>query len=263
MSRTAGKNKVPQKGRAKLALLLAALVLLLAALAAGIAGIYLADRPRLDPASAQMGLSASGENAEPYGGFVTPELQQAYGVNPDVVGWLSLPGCDIDDPVVQGEDNDQYLRRTIESEEYDVWGCYFLDYINYVSAEELFDRVSIIYGHALDDLADSEKFSRLKFYKDQEFLDQHPTFTFALTGRELTFEIFAVSDMPITIDYIDPNPDDEKFQDTFGYMLEHSYVDCGVELLPEDRVLLLSTCTSDDQVRFVVAARLVSDTAAN
>ena len=198
----------------------------------------------------------SGEKLDDCAPFVSAQLKAAQEGNPDVVGWLTVEGCEIDDPVVQGADNDVYLRRTVESAEYDIWGCYFLDYINAVDETSVSDRVSIIYGHALDDAADSEKFSKLKRYKDAAFAAAHPTVRFSTLYQELEWEIFAACDIPITVDYIDPNPDDAKYRDTLAYMREHSYADFGVEVGTGDQILVLSTCTSDENVRFVVAAKL-------
>lgn len=199
-----------------------------------------ADRPQSEPPAVVLPL---------------PALKAASENNPDVIGWLTVAGCEIDDPVVQGLDNDKYLRRTIESEEYDVWGCYFLDYINAVDETNVYDRVTIIYGHSLDDYTEGEKFSKLKRYKDSEFAREHPTIAFSLLEKAEDWEIFAACDIPISIDYIDPNPDDEKYGETLRYMLEHSYCDFGVEASVDDQILVLSTCTGDENVRFVVAAR--------
>ncbi|MEA4911162.1 MAG: class B sortase [Oscillospiraceae bacterium] len=191
--------------------------------------------------------------------FSSEALKAAHEQNSDVVGWLTVAGCEIDDPVVQAEDNDRYLRRTVESEAYDVWGCYFLDYINRTDGYSLRDRVSIIYGHSLDDSAESERFSKLKRYKNAEFSAAHPTVSFSTLHKHRQWEIFAVCDVPITIDYIDPNPDDEKFSATVSYMLQNSYVDFGAEVGMQDRILLLSTCTADPAVRFVIAAKQIEE----
>lgn len=217
-------------------------------------------QPQVD--SAQDTAAEETQGKESFAPYLSEQMKLAHENNPDVVGWLTLEGCEIDDPVVQGEDNDQYLRRTIESEEYDVWGCYFLDYINRQDGKMLKDRVTIIYGHALDDDPNSEKFSRLKRYKDPEFAREHPTFTFSLLYAGQEWEIFAAADMPITIDYIDPNPDDSKYESTLAYMLENSYLDFGVEVGVQDNILILSTCTSDENVRFIVAAKPVEEQAA-
>lgn len=186
------------------------------------------------------------------------KLAEAIEKNPDVVGWLTLGGADIDDPVVQAADNDFYLRRRWDEAGYDVWGCYFLDYINVTDGETLFDRVSIIYGHALDDYIESEKFSKLKRYQNADFCKANPTFSLTLTRRALEFEVFAAGKIPIGYDYIDPNPDDAKLRETLDYMLANSYCDFGVELEPNDTFLFLSTCTSDENVRYVVAARRIA-----
>ncbi len=188
----------------------------------------------------------------------TPEidlLEEAYAENNDVVGWLTVNGCEIDNRVFQSYNNDTYLRLD-ESGQYDVWGCYFLDYINIIENGTMTDKVSIIYGHALDDDPNSEKFSKLKKYKDAAFAKENPEITFRLLDGTTQWQIFSACDIPVTIDYIDPNPDEEKYSVTLEHMLTNSYVDFGVEVTAEDKILVLSTCTSDENVRFVVAAKL-------
>jgi len=188
----------------------------------------------------------------------TPEpspLEKAYAENNDVVGWLTVNGCEIDNRVFQSYNNDTYLRLD-ESGKYDVWGCYFLDYINVIENGTMTDKVSIIYGHALDDDPNSEEFSKLKKYKDADFAKANPEITFQLLDGETKWQIFSACDIPVTIDYIDPNPDEEKYSATLNHMLTNSYVDFGVEVTAEDKILVLSTCTSNENVRFVVAAKL-------
>lgn len=202
-------------------------------------------------------VDSSEETLPAYYPFTSREVKEAYDKNNDVVGWLSFPGCELDNPVFQGDDNDEYLRVNEEGE-YDIWGCYFLDYINKNDGYSLRDKVNIIYGHSLDDVVEEDKFSKLKRLKEEDFALENKTINFSLLYRDMEWEIFAVADIPITIDYIDPNPEDEDFRDTIEYMTKHSYVDFGTEVGTDDRILILSTCTSDEDVRFVVAAKLVS-----
>lgn len=183
-------------------------------------------------------------------------LRQAIEKNSDAVGWLTVDGCEVDNVVFQGEDNDEYLRVNDEGES-DVWGCYFLDYINVTDGKDLYDKVNIIYGHSLDDLTESEKFSKLKRYKDARFARRHPTITFELPEGETLWQIFSACDIPITINYIDPNPTDEMHRATLDFMKEYSYVDFGVDVSVDDQLLILSTCTGDESVRFVIAAKRV------
>lgn len=210
------------------------------------------------PSSANAPAPAPGATSEDsFSPFTSAELKAAHDVNSDVIGWLTLKGADIDDPVVQAYDNDFYLRRKWNEEGYDAWGCYFLDYMNNSSARSALDRVTVIYGHALGDSAESEKFSKLKRYKSADFCKANPTISFSLLEEELSFEVFSVCDIPISIDYIDPRPDDAEYAATLDYMLANSYYDFGVSAGVSDKILVLSTCTSDDNVRYIVAARLL------
>ncbi len=185
-------------------------------------------------------------------------LEAARTGNPDVIGWLTVDGAEIDEAVVQAADNDKYLRRTIESSDYDVWGCYFADYECDLSAENSLSNTTIIYGHALDDDPDAEMFSKLKRFKDKAFAAAHPTITLGLDGALLTFEIFAASNIPISINYIDPTPAAAELQSTLDYLQANRFVSYDdVMVSTDDRILILSTCTSDDNVRYVVAAKLI------
>ena len=67
-------------------------------------------------------------------------------INADIVGWLQIPGTQVNYPVYQGRDNDQYLRTTAEGE-YSIGGQLFLDYQN--TPPGMQDAQSIIYGHHL------------------------------------------------------------------------------------------------------------------
>ncbi len=187
--------------------------------------------------------------------IINEDLKNKNSENSDAVLWLKMEGCEIDNPVFQGEDNDEYLRLD-ENGQGNIWGCYFLDYINKIENGEFVDKVNIIYGHSKNDDPNSKKFSKLKRYKDEKFAKENPSITLDLLYNSTNWQIFAATDIPIEIDYIDPNPDDEKYAETLNYMLENSYVDFGVDVTTEDQILVLSTCTSDENVRFVVAAVL-------
>ena len=55
-----------------------------------------------------------------------PALQQ---INPEVIGWLLIPGTGISYPLMQTEDNDYYLKHTWKREK-NSSGAIFLDYRN-------------------------------------------------------------------------------------------------------------------------------------
>lgn len=186
---------------------------------------------------------------------VSRQLRRAREKNSDVVGWLTVDGCEIDNPVFQGEDNEEYLRVDEEGNS-DVWGCYFMDCENTAGAGGLQDSVTIIYGHSLEDEADSEKFSKLKRYKDAQFARRHPEISLELMSGQTQWQIFSACDVPVSLDYTDPNPSQKDLEFTLDFLTRYSYVDFGTSVGRQDRILILSTCTSDESIRYVIAARL-------
>ena len=87
--------------------------------------------------------------------------------NKDVIGWLYCPDTVINYPVVQGENNDQYLRKDLDGK-YLVSGTLFADYRNGALGE---DANYIIYGH---NMKNGTMFSLLAKYKQQSYYDKHP-----------------------------------------------------------------------------------------
>ena len=69
-------------------------------------------------------------------------------VNEDVVGWIYIPGTNINYAVVQGETNDTYLR-TLISGEYNASGSVFMDMDD--TAPGLVDQQTTLYGHHMND----------------------------------------------------------------------------------------------------------------
>lgn len=87
--------------------------------------------------------------------------------NPDIIGWIIIPGTGISYPIVQGSDNSYYLNVTALGE-YNRRGAIFLDAD---SSPDLTDDNSIIYGHSVDV---GGMFTNLKDFESREFFDSHP-----------------------------------------------------------------------------------------
>lgn len=67
-------------------------------------------------------------------------------VNPEVVGWVQIPGTVVNFPVYQASDNEKYLHTNAEGN-YSIGGQVFLDAEN--TAPGMVDAQTIIYGHHL------------------------------------------------------------------------------------------------------------------
>lgn len=91
-------------------------------------------------------------------------------INPDVIGWIYIPGTQINYPIVQGTDNEKYLHTGLDGEE-SVAGSIFLDYEN---TSDFSGRNHVIYGH---NMKNATMFRDLIQFKDKTFFQEHERFT--------------------------------------------------------------------------------------
>src|SRR5699024_5185027 len=102
--------------------------------------------------------------------------EEAVEVNGEVIGWLVVPGTEIDGPVTQSRDNQYYLTHNWKGER-DLWGSYFGDYINDFSSRETLSTNNVIYGHSYNrEDPTLPGFTQLFAYKEISFLRQNPCF---------------------------------------------------------------------------------------
>jgi sortase B len=105
-------------------------------------------------------------------------------INPDFVGWLSIPGVSIDYPVVRGRDNVRYLDTTFSGSRNPA-GAIFMDYRNL----DGFDApVTVLYGH---NMRDGSMFAMLVNFLQRVFLEDSPEiFVVTAEGEPLLYRIF-------------------------------------------------------------------------
>jgi sortase B len=101
--------------------------------------------------------------------YFNPDWASLKAANPNIVGWIIVPGTGISYPVVQGADNDYYLTRTYTGQSNRL-GSVFLDA---AASSDFTTDNSIIYGHSVDI---GGMFTNLKDFADQSFFESHPYF---------------------------------------------------------------------------------------
>lgn len=170
------------------------------------------------------------------------QLQVAKQGNPDTVAWLRIPGTEIDNPVMQTGNNEDYLKKN-ENGKYDIWGCYFADYYSV-----LIDRISltqntVIYGHSEStENPDGKRFTQLFRYLDLDFVQENPYIYLTVGEEQLAFEVFAVFFTDTDFYYIDPNPSDQGFEQFRKTITEKNEYIFSTDVTEQDKLLTLSAC---------------------
>lgn len=115
-----------------------------------------------------------------------PDFSALLAENDDFVGWLTVKGTNIDYPVMQTpEDEEYYLHRNFYKQ-YDYSGVPFCNAA--ADVERPSDNI-VIYGHHM---RAGTMFNHLTLFQDSEFYAKHKTFTFDTIYRTGTYEIVAV-----------------------------------------------------------------------
>lgn len=170
-------------------------------------------------------------------------------VNSDVLGWILIPGTVISYPLVQGTDNQYYLKHSWKKWNSAV-GAIFLEYMN---SPNLDDFNTIIYGHRMNN---GSMFASLKNYKKQSYWAAHPCVYITDNGGSHKYDIFAAYEVSTQgTTYQLGFPSDASKQDFIDYCLDQSVISTGVTPTVHDRIVTLSTCTGNGHAtRWVVQA---------
>ena len=159
-------------------------------------------------------------------------------------------------PILQGPDNNRYVRSMFTDMSYSVNGSIFIDCRCYDGLE---GNYCIIYGH---DINDGSMFGSLLNYEDIEYYKKHKTFTIYTADHEYTYKV--VGQMVVSIDsdaYKTAFNDTADFVNTMNNLLaERTYATDVDSIKEDDHVIMLSTCVrwKDYSLRRVVM--LVRDT---
>lgn len=107
--------------------------------------------------------------------------------NPDIFAWLYIPGTDIDCPVLQSTQADDYYESRNAYGETDGNGAVYTELANLT---DMCDFNTVLHGKAGEDDG-SGPFADLYQFADPDFFEKHKTAYLYLNGNLLTYEIFA------------------------------------------------------------------------
>lgn len=187
---------------------------------------------------------------------VLPRLQEQYEKNPDLAGWLTVPGTRIDYPVMYSPDEpERYLHANFEVS-YSFAGLPFLD-----AACDPESGNRIIYAH---NMLDGSMFRTLLEYQQKDFWQRNQVISFSTLYEEQEYEVVAAfydkvykkTDTNFKFYQFYDTSDQSRFDEAMAYYREHALYDTGVTAQCGDELITLVTCAyQTENGRFVVVAR--------
>lgn len=199
------------------------------------------------------------EDSEPKEPFVSPiDFDKLYALNPDIYAWITIPGSDVDYPVLQHptEDN-HYLRYTVDG-----WlspaGAIYTQTCN---AKDFSDFNTILYGH---NMADHTMFGALTYYRIPYYYDRNREIIVYTPDATLTYQVYAAVEytddlIPYKYD-LDTQEGRQAFLDSLD-CTEHgeNHFSDDIEATTDDRLITLSTCTWARDRRYLVIGVLIDE----
>jgi len=184
--------------------------------------------------------------------FAAMDLAALASENPDVAGWIDIPGTGVSYPYVQCGDNTTYLRKAWDGSPATAGsiimepGC----------PADLTGFNTILYGHNMND---GSMFGVLDDYRDFAFWKDHQTVYLRNTDGVFRYRIYSVRMTSLddgAFVYGEPNDIDRQTILSGGMELSEIYT--GVKVPANARILTLSTCTGMGRydVRLVAQAVL-------
>lgn len=202
--------------------------------------------------SAQVNKQAEPENYQIYRPNNQVSFEKLRGINPEVFGWLTVENTHINYPLVQGEDNLKY-GNTDARGEFSLSGSIFLDCRNH---KDFSDMNHILYGHHMDKDA---MFGELEYFQEQTYFEKHKFGKLYYKEQWHPIEFFS---------FLHVNAYDEQIYNTtlkdesdrltyLDYIRTNAQHFRELSFQPEDRYIVLSTCTSSStNGRHVLVGRI-------
>lgn len=169
-----------------------------------------------------------------------PSFADLRAVNPDVRGWVTLDGTQIDYPVLQGENNLTYINT-------DVYGNFALAgsiYMDCRNSADFSDVYNLLFGHHMEN---SRMFGDLDLYKDEAFFRKNVTGTLLTEGAVYDLRIAALLLVPASEEGVFDITRYETAEDVISFVRENAVFlnDFMPEPGGEGQFLVFTTCSSE------------------
>lgn len=170
-------------------------------------------------------------------------------INSDYKMWIQIENTNINYPVVQGSDNDYYLKHNFRKES-NISGTVFVESANDIDN----DKNIILYGH---NMRNGTMFNNITNYKEESFFNEDNKISIIMNNTLYEYEVFSVyvknvSEVNLAIGFAN---EDEFINYAYNEADESLYKK-DVDFSEEDNLITLVTCSYEfTDARTIVVAR--------
>ena len=192
--------------------------------------------------------------------YLANKFKGLLATNSETVGYVYIPGTQLDEPVVQTTDNATYLDKTFDGRHQPLMGTVFMDADN---KKDFSDRLTWLFGHARGSkVPDHRMFKDVNYFSSQDYFDKHPYTVIETPERKYYYEAVAVVIVPETTAFYRTSfADDADFEKQLTTIYDTAQVKKpNVKVSSKDKYMVLSTCLEeDDTIRTNLYLRQIPD----
>ena len=180
------------------------------------------------------------------------ESDNLFEKNIDYRGWIKIDNTNINYPILQGQDNEEYLYKDINNE-YIVSGSIFMNYLN----NGFDDQNTVLFGH---NMKNGTMFANLKKYKEEDFFYNNNDIEIELSnGQYLKYKVFSVYITDVNDNYTKTSFEDkDEYKEFLERIKNKSIYKSDISVNENDKIITLSTCSYEfDDARLVVTGKLI------
>lgn len=185
----------------------------------------------------------------------TVDVEALKRINPDVAGWIQIPGTVIDYPVMYTPDNPNYY---FDRDFYGRRSAYGMIYLDGTCAPDEGTQNLLLYGHHMRNGA---MFASIENYRSGAYQKEHPVICLTVGDGRSEYEVMAA--VRVSADQIDEDfmrmlwaGNEEQFGRLMAFAKQNALYETGVAGQWPDSLITLTTCEyTQKNGRFLLIAR--------
>ena len=192
-----------------------------------------------------------GQDQSKEGNYVnSANEEELKSINSDYKMWIQIENTNINYPVVQGSDNDYYLKHNFRKES-NISGTVFVESANDIDN----DKNIILYGH---NMRNGTMFNNITNYKEESFFNEDNKINIIMNNTLYEYEVFSVyvknvSEVNLAIGFAN----EDEFINYAYNQADESIYKKDVDFSAEDNLITLVTCSYEfTDARTIVFARM-------